>query len=386
MFTLTAFASDKPVWTVDFRKLNLPKHENESDPGFNVQFTPDNKILISFVHRSQQTKSATKDMLEKTDSFFVVLLLSGEKGELIRRIEWPIMPESSPAGQTRIYPLPSGGYVGIIDRLDFTVESRKTVTHLQMFDSSFNVIHDRVLDTVERGKGVYRIILPMSGNVIILNQKEYRTRFAEIVEIIDLSTFEIMERFVQPDFGIVGIWKDQLLSISYDGNNDSRIFEKKIGASQWNVLGLTQWTILHVLGLGDSMRYGNPRFIYNGSIVFRDLIGQPPETKEIFFMIEGGKMSGPFFEGCISRPSWNTPVVACKKSKLSSIRLFLDLDSRDWIEAYDLSTRQVLLATKRYTADNLIDYAISPDGDSIVVMTRKKIELYRVNPKKDKKK
>jgi len=60
----------------------------------------------------------------------------------------------------------------------------------------------------------------------------------------------------------------------------------------------------------------------------------------------------------------------------------LDLNSMDWIEAYDLSTQQVLLATRRYSAEQIRDYAISPDGMSIVLMTINRIELYTVPPER----
>jgi len=384
MFTSTAFASDNPVWTIDYKTLNLPKHQNKFNPGFNIKFTTDVKILISFVQHRQQAKSATKDITEKSDSFFVVLLLSGENGELIKRVEWPVMSGSATALSTKIFPLPSGGFISIIDRLDYTAEYGKVATHLQTFDSSFNVIHTRVLETFERGEGLYDIIVPLSGKYIVLQQRQYDTRFAKIIEIIDSVTLETMEHLDQPDFGIVDIWKDRLLSISYDGNSESRFFEKKIGDSQWNVLGLTRWTNLHVLGLADSRRYANPRFIYNGAIVLRDIIEQPSATKIFLLMIESGKTSGPYFEGCISKPSWNTPIVACEKSKMSAFRKLLDLFAKRWIETFDLSTQQVLLMTKN-SAD-IVDYEISPNGDRIIIMTQKKIELYNVNSKKNKKK
>ena len=369
LFTLTASASDKPFWTIDFKTLNLPKYRDPWYPRFKIQFTLDNKILISFLERKPQTKLSTKDAPEKSDLFFVVLLLSGENGELIRRVEWPL-GESTLGRQirheSRIYPLQSGGYVGIIDE------------KLQVLNSSFNVIHDRVLGTLEQG--AYNIIVPLSGKYIVLKQRQPNARFAGIVEIIDFITFETIERFEQPDFGIIDIWKDRLLSISYDGNSNSRFFEKKIGAFQWNVLGLTQWTGLHGLGLIDSRSYANPRFIYNGTVIFKDIIEQPPTRKINLVMVEDGKKSGPFFEGCISKPSWNTPNVACEKSKLSTIRELLDLFPKRWIETFDLSTRQVLLTTKK--SSDMVDYEISPDGNSIIIITQKKIELYTVKSKR----
>ena len=48
MLASTAFASDKPIWAIGYKELNLPRF----DPPYKnhkVQFTPDNKILISFL-------------------------------------------------------------------------------------------------------------------------------------------------------------------------------------------------------------------------------------------------------------------------------------------------------------------------------------------------
>ena len=392
VFWTTVFASDKPAWTIDNKKMSLPKHEpsGRNDPEFHVHFTLDNKILISFLQRSLQTELVTKDTPEKSDSFFVALLLSRENGELIKKVEWPVMLESAPRRQNKILPLPSGGYVGIIDKLDFASEYRKTVTHLQTFDPSFNVIHDRVLDTWQHGEVVsYNIIVPLSGKFFTLSQKEYlsRNRFERVIEIINSITFEQVERFEQPNFRIMDILEDRLLSVNYsEDTRESYFFEKNIGALRWNGLGLTKWSTLGIL----DRRYANPRFIYNGAIVDSDSIGPVYDRKSFWVIIEDDKKSDPVFEGCISKPSWNTPIVACEKSKVSAIRSFFDLFGKDWVEAYDLSTRKVLLKTKAYSQDSIsgekmVDYAISPDGDSIILMTNKKIELYNVKPKKENK-
>jgi len=115
-FVSPAVAADKPVWTIDYEKLNLPERGNpfgraKPDPNFRVEFTLDNKILISFLQHKPQTKGS-KDTPEK----FVVLLLSRETGELIKGVELPLVSEV-PGMYHRIYPLPSGGYVGIINLL-----------------------------------------------------------------------------------------------------------------------------------------------------------------------------------------------------------------------------------------------------------------------------
>ena len=366
-FASTAFAADKPVWTVYYENLNLPnygfhKRDKKPDPLFNIQFTPDNKILVRFLLYKQQTKSARKAPPEHS----VILLLSKENGKLINRVVLPVMPELFPSRRNEIFPLPSGGYVQLIDR------------HLQVFDSSFNVIYSRVSDG-----DFSRITVPLSGKFFILHTNQNS-------EIIDSDTFETVERLEQqPNFAIEDIWGDRLLAVRYIGRIQKTLYslhefyEKKIGASQWNYLGFEQ-------GERPTAQY-----IYNGAIVVDDRIGLPPDgvidQKRFWFMIEDGKKSDAVFKDCKFTPSWNTPVMACKNNKTSAIRELLDLFGKTWIEAYDLITRQVLLKTKAYTPDSIsgedvVDYAISPNGDSIVLMTSKKIELYTVKPKKDKKK
>ncbi|MDR0843028.1 MAG: hypothetical protein LBP68_06390, partial [Acidobacteriota bacterium] len=103
-FTATAFAADKPIWTIDRKKLNLPERGKpvnykkwaalgiyeKPDPEFKLHFTLDNKILVSFLHYRPQTELETKDTPKKFDLSFVALLLSRENGELIRHVEWPL--------------------------------------------------------------------------------------------------------------------------------------------------------------------------------------------------------------------------------------------------------------------------------------------------------
>jgi len=376
-FSATMFAADKPAWTIDYKKLNLPKHpkpvevgkEQNHNPGYTVQFTPDNNVLISFWERRPQTELATKDSPDKSGSVFVVLLLSIETGEPIRRIEWPVMGESL-FGQrirhgSRIYPLHSDGYVGIINR------------HLQVHDSSFNIIFDRLLENkyeMER----YDLITPLHGQFFIFGSWD---GVSCTIEIIDSKTFKTIEQWNESShiFNmsslLMDIWGDQLLltrhTTDFHGRN---FFVKKIGTSKWNDLGTLPKVNVYA------------KFIYNGIIVFTGYIEQMFDSKEFWFKIENGKVSEPIFEGLQFKPSLNTSIVAAGASHLSDFRRTFDMDSKDWIEAYDLNTRQVLLATKRYSASDIVDYAISPDGDSIVLMTKKKIELYNVNPKKAKKK
>ena len=172
------------------------------------------------------------------------------------------------------------------------------------------------------------------------------------------------------------IWEDRLLINDLsDDYNEHYLFEKKIGASQWNSLGLFQ-----------GIYYARANYIYNGTIIIAGSLRKMPDTKAFWFRIEDGRISDPVFEGLLFKSSWNTPIVAAGRSHLSEFRSTFDLDSKDWIVAYDLSTQQVKLATKKYSASNIVDYAISPNGDNIVLMTKKKIELYNINSQKDKKK
>ena len=335
--------------------------ETVTYPDYKVEFTMDNKVLISFFESRRQTESATKDTSDKSVSFFVVLLLSKETGELIRRVEWPVLGESLSSRRighvSCIYPLPSSGYVGIINR------------HLQVLDPSFNVIHDRLLET---SKDVYfDVIAPLYGQFFVLRSREsYESSSFLTSEIIDFKTFKTVEKFIEHtlNLGIHDIWEDQLVATRYHIESDTRLFfKKRIGASQWNDLGLAQ--------------KGNDtaKFIHNGTIIIRGYTGQATNTKGFWFAIENGKKGELVSSGLLFKPSWNTSIVASKRSYLPSFRSTFDLDSKVWIEAFDLSTQQVLLATKRYSASDIIDYAISPNGDSIVLVTKKKIELYNVS-------
>ena len=361
-FPLSLFASDRPVWTIDSKKWNLPQrtHGPEAwvDPRYRIQFTPDDKVLISFFDRRPQTELATKDTPEKSGHFFVALLLSRETGELIRRVEWPVIGESGPSQQfrygSRISPLRSGGYVGIFNR------------RLQVLDSSFNVIHERILETSEQRGTAFEIITPLYGQFFIFLSHEDRNWSAEI---IDSKTFKIAERLDEKVM-LMDIWGDRLLATWRTADvPESRFFEKRIGASQWNDL----------VGLHE--RNAEARYIYNGTIIVTGTTGGP-DFRGFWFSIEDGKKNDPASRGLLFKPSLNTSIVASKRSHLSAIRRMLDLNSMDWIEAYDLSTQQVLLATRRYSAEQIRDYAISPDGMSIVLMTINRIELYTVPPER----
>jgi len=361
--SLFASAADKPAWTIDNKKMNLPQKtysykEPMDDPDYKVQFTPDDKILISFFESRPQTELVTKNKPEKSGRIFVVLLLSRETGELIRRVEWPVLGESTPSQQTRygsrISPLHSGGYVGIFNK------------RLQVLDSSFNVLHDKPLETPQINVVLFNLIAPLRGQYFVV-------RFAEndspIIEIIDSKTFKTVERLnMKTQDSIVDIWEDRLLATGFPNSiYERRFFDKKIGATQWNDLGLVHGRLARAI------------YIYNGTIIVAGYSGQAPNTKGFWFAIEGEKRSDLIFSGLVFKPSRNTSIVAAGDSYLSAIRSVFDHDSKDWIRAYDLSTQQALLTTKRYSSSNIVDYAISPNGDSIVLMTKKKIELYNVS-------
>jgi hypothetical protein len=294
----------------------------------------------------------------------VALLLSRENGELIRHVEWPLGESTQKqriGSGSCIYPLRSGGYLGIINQ------------RLQVFDSSFNVIRDRVLDRY------YNLIVPLSGKFIILGWQD-SGGYGSISEIIDSDTLKTVERFEQPNFSIKDIWEDRLLAEYLTVQplrniRKSDVYEKKIGAPRWN----------------DIEAPSSAKYTYNGAKIATVYIGQHPDRKIVWLMMENGKKDDIIFKDTASiKSSWNTPIIACKRYKVSAIRRMLDHDGKHWIEAYDSNTRQVLLATKKYTLDSIpgdeiVDYAISPNGDSIITMTNKKIEFYTVKPPKDKK-
>ena len=118
--------------------------------------------------------------------------------------------------------------------------------HLQVLDSSFNIIHSRVLDILETVNTRYSIIVPLSGKFFIL-QWEFTAEVIDsstfkTVEVIDSDSFKEVEQLSPPR--IIDTWEDdRLLSASYSrsgGIPGMHFFEKKIGASQWNDLGLIQ--------------------------------------------------------------------------------------------------------------------------------------------------
>ena len=370
-------AADKPAWIIDYKKLNLPEmlHEQkevgEVNPFYKIHFTHDDKVLISFWEQRPQTKLATKDAPENSGKIFVALLLSIETGELIRRVEWSIAYDAVPSlhfisNRFCIYPLPSGGFVGITNR------------HLRVFDSSFNVIHDRVLDAIKDRYGRYEIIVPLYGQYFILQTIDTENRSIShksyvITEIIDTKTFKTVER-MDNLWHMVNIWEDRILeTLCPAGINERRVVEKKIGAPQWNDLGLIMTTSAEA------------KFIYNGTIIVTDVIKQIP----FWFKIENGKKSATVFKGIIDglgfKPSRNTPTIALEINLQSDFQKALDISGKCRIEAYDLNTQKTLLETKKYS--NIVNYAISPNGDSVaLIIKNKKIELYNVKPQNDKKK
>ena len=395
VFASTAFAADKPVWTIDHKKLNLPERGKllsmkkwktigafeKPDQLFQIQFTSDNKILVSFLYFKPQNESEPVSKSKKFDAFFVALLLKRENGELIRRVEWSLEETTLEMhGLYRfcsIYSLQQGGYAVL------------TTQRLQILDSSFNVIHDRALDAIKLVDGKYYLMVPLSGKFFIFGQANgLRDRRGEqFIEIIDSSTFEMLERFDKTNFTITDIWEDRLVLLNHSEYTfDSQVFEKKIGASQWNIIGLKKGSTIRS---SDKRRYVDPRFSYNGAIIFKkddnSAIVFTKVDKGFWLMIEDGKESRLPLSGYEFELSSNAPVIAGEKYKLSVIRRMLALLGKHWIEAYDLNTRHVLLATKGYSnsrsTQEIKDYAISPDGNSIILITSKKIELYTVKSK-----
>jgi len=358
-FSMTLFAADKPVWTIDYKRLNLPKTIENQQKGvagmnYEVHFTPDGKVLISFLKIQHQKELLTKDAHNKYDTVFVVLLLSRETGELIKRVEMPMQWESFQAQKTaydsRIYLLRSGGYVGIING------------HLQVFDSSFNVVHDR---TLEKSKNrSYYLITPLYGEFFVLRFWENNNKSTEL---IDSKTLETSGRLSELN-RVIDIWGDKLLATSYsEDTRETRFLVKKMNTSQWNDLGLTMTGVR-----------ADAKYIYNSNIVVTDVIEkQPGIFKAFWFTIEDDKKGERNF-GYLGdfKPSWNTSIIANKASEQTALQSFLDISGKYWVEAYDLSARQTLLETKKHSY--IASYDISPNGDSVVLITKKKIELYKI--------
>jgi len=387
LFSVYAGAADKPARTVATKTLELPDYKSYSlfnsnyRPEYRMYFTANDEIMLRFFQRNTPPVSTDKSTPETSVMSFVVLLLSKEDGKLINKKVWPIAGDPSWEQRQKyaIYPLPDGGYTALLDG------------HLQVLDTSFNIIHERLLDRLPQ-RYRYSISVPLHGKYFILSSGvEY--------EIIDYNTFKTVKR-LNTSIPINDIWEDKLLlrftetaeSVSYWSTEDDNIkylFEKTIGGSLSNYYF-------------KNTRLRGGKYLYNGSIM---ILSSPEFSSEVlssikrfmtqrqdyWFTMENGNTSNPVFityiftpgEGIGGiEPARRSPIVVIGASKLRG----WDLGYAAWLEVYDIKNQRKLLQTKTY--NDAIDYVLSADGRTLVVFTEKKgkLEFYNVPPPRSKKK
>ena len=360
-FSVFVFSADKPAWVVKNKTMDLPEYESyrtkerpNYNPEYKIQFSPKDEIMLSYFQRSNQPVLTIKDDPKTSGLSFNVLFFSKEDGKLINKAEWPVEGELDWIERlhygSRIYPLSDSGYVGMFNK------------HLQILDSSLNVIHDRLLERLPE-RQVYDIFAPSHGTFFALWQSN--KRYSGENDIIDSSTFQTVDRV---SGGIVDIWGDKLLMVSLsEKGNITSIYEKRIGSSSYGF----QLKIDN---------YKGAKYTYNGAAIFLGYKGNipPPYAEHYWFIIENGKVGNPVFvEGGFATTlvtARKAPVVAITVAKL---RLF-DRGGTGWINVYDINTKQKLLQTKKY--NDSYDYALSSDGRILVVFIheKRKIELYKV--------
>ena len=372
-FSVSAFAADKPTRTVKTKTLELPEYKSYSPynliyrPEYKIHFTSNDEIMICFFQRNTQSAPEGKSTTETSEMSFVVLLLSKEEGKLISKKEWPIAGEPSWEQRLKyaIYPLPNGGYAALFDG------------HMQVLDSSFNTIHDRLLDRLPQGYR-YGISVPAQGTAFVLDSGvEY--------ELINFNTFKTVGS-LNASIPIRDIWGDKLLLRSIDredgimeglfqSNDTYNLYERKIGGSYGGYHLKINTQLLR-----------DEKFIYNGNVIILSRAGYTYGRQDYWFTIENGKTGNPVFVGEKRRfndpgegigsalPARQAPVVAVSAHKHRSF----DRGNYYWLEVYDTNTGQKILETKTYNQG--IYCALSADGRTLVVFIEEKgtLEFYKV--------
>jgi len=359
------------LWVIDIKPPGKSGNQfsylhelNKSGSGVRVYFSHENDILITFSRYAVPDNRKIKNAKKLKPTVFVALLINGETGNLIKRVEWSV-DKSIASRYVYIHAFPEGGYLLRIG------------DNLQALDSSLSVIRSRTLTPLPPEQG-YNTIMPRSGYYFVVDQNiNGKDR---IYEIIDWRTFETVEKMNASDFRIKDIWNDRLLGVGLNLSpmmrNTENIYigllEKKIGDSSWNSFG------------HDLQRLRDAKFIYNGAIVVTcgiDYLFGPA----FWLIMEDGKRSDPVYHGKNDKermgeivPSAKSPVIAVGVFKLSDIRIFLDIGivGTSWVDYWDVTTQQRLLQSKDEKDE--IGGALSPDGRRLVVLKKKKLEMYAI--------
>jgi hypothetical protein len=296
---------------------------------------------------------------ESKTTTFVALLLHGETGKLIRRVEW-LVDKSIASREIHIYALPEGGYLW------------RMGDNLQALDSSLNVIRGRMLNPLPKSQG-YNIILPRAGYYFVVDQNvNGRDR---IYDVIDWRTFETVEKMNATYFRITDIWNDRLLATDLFSAGVRRwLLEKKTGDTEWTIFG------------ADLQRIQDAKYIYNGAIVVTcSLEDSGLFGPSFWFIIDNGKRSAPVIYGENNKermgkiyPSLKSSTIAVGAYKLSGIRMFLDIGiaGTTWVDYWDAISQQRLIRIKDEKDE--LGGDSSPDGRRLVVLKKKKLEMYAI--------
>ena len=179
------FAGDKPLWIIDINPkgtLRAQFHylQELNNPNSNIiaGFTSENDVLITFFRHGMLDNRKTKNINNSKPTAFVALLVHGETGELIKRVEWPV-DESIASGEIHFRALPEVGYL------------LRVGDNLQALDSSLNVIRSKILEPLPKNQG-YSVITQRAGYYFVVEQ--WVLGKERSYEIYDWRTFEIVEK------------------------------------------------------------------------------------------------------------------------------------------------------------------------------------------------
>lgn len=358
-------AADDPLWKLDSKTLGIPKMWVDSQAKgesrysrIRLQFTAGDEIVISFHQKRKQIGLVTKNTPEHSGSVLASLFISKIDGMVKNQKEWPVIGESGLWEQlrrgSRLQLLPSGYYIGIIN------------CRLQLLDPTLSLLHDRMLDRQQR----YDLITPITGPYFILSYVDNELNRDDYdVEIIDSRTFTTVEKMAVPDnVSIRDIWEDRMLAIAGSEQNGYHIKERRVDGP-WNDIGST------------GEEYKHARYTSYGKIAVTRHLPVSLRCCDSWFIMDGRNTN----EACVYSNEEmiqdimmapHASIIAVKISKWSGTRAALDLNAVSWVVIHDIKTRRVLLKTK--AQEGMIDYALSPNGRSLAILTEKKLEMYIV--------
>jgi len=335
-------------WPVDVNKQN-------SEVG--VRFIRENEVLITFFRHEEPTNGIKTNIGEKKT--FVALLLHSETGDLVRRVEWPIQDSK----KFHFYAFPQDVYLVRINDI------------LQALDSSLNVVHSKTLELLPQNHQ-HNIIIPKAGNFFIVEQWGKENNY----EVLDWRTFETVEKKTNVsniNIRIIDILNDRLLAISSSNDQGARLLEKKIGDLSWNSFGVN---------LPRQPYLEDAKFFYNDAVVvqgyLKDILPSQRRRHTFWFVVENGIGSSPVIYG-ENKDEFILSIFPAKQGPILGVIVFkpaLDIfdtgkPGTSWTDIWDVTTQQKL---RLKIEKDEIDRDLSPDGRRLVVLKKKKLEMYAI--------